>query len=88
MNYHPVAPEITDAREPEAIPASAGSLDEMREFIGEILGTAQIYAQLGATYATIGDDKGLEYSILRLVACTRAAFDTLVDLKEKKAARS
>jgi hypothetical protein len=88
MNLQPFAPETPEDREPRFEPAPAGSLDELREFIGESLGMAQIHAQLGAMYAAIGDDKGLEYSILRLVACTRAAFVTLVDLKEKKAARS
>jgi hypothetical protein len=88
MNLQPFSPETPEAREPEFTPAPAGSLDELREFAGESLGIAQVHAQLGASYAAIGDDKGLEYSILRLVACARAAFETLVDIKEKKAARS
>jgi hypothetical protein len=87
MNYHPISHETPEAREPQFTQAPIGSLDELREFIGENLSMAAIYAQLGTDYAGVGDDRGLEYSILRLVAYTRAAYETLVDLKEKKAAR-
>lgn len=75
-------------RDPEFTPAPAGSLDELREFIGESLGMAAIHARIGTDYAGLGDDRGLEYSIRSLVAYTRAAYEALVDLKEKKAARS
>jgi hypothetical protein len=59
-------------------------LDNFREFIGETLAMAQVQAELGATYAAIGDDAGLEYSVRRLVAYTKAAVGTLNDLKAEK----
>jgi hypothetical protein len=52
-----------------------------REFIEENLSMARIQAELGATYAAIGDDTGLEYATRRLVAYTRAVIATLGDLK-------
>jgi hypothetical protein len=59
-------------------------LDNFREFVGETLAMAQVQAELGAKYASIGDDAGLEYSIRRLVAYTKAAISTLDDLKAEK----
>ncbi|WP_375410659.1 hypothetical protein [uncultured Methylobacterium sp.] len=50
------------------------------EFIRDTLAGAQIHAQLGITYAEIGDIAGLNYSARSLVACTRAAVSTLADL--------
>ncbi|GEO18748.1 hypothetical protein [Microvirga aerophila] len=55
-----------------------------REFIHETLAMAQIQAQLGTTYAALGDDAGLEYAMRRLVAYMRAAVDTFKDLKAQK----
>jgi hypothetical protein len=55
-----------------------------REFIAETLSMARIQAELGATYAAIGDDVGLEYAMRRMVAYTRAALRTLTDLKTDK----
>ncbi len=59
-----------------------------REFIEETLSMARIQAELGVTYASIGDDAGLEYAVRRLVAYTRAALGTLNDLRTTKEQRS
>jgi hypothetical protein len=59
-----------------------------REFIEETLSMARIQAELGATYASIGDDAGLEYARRRLVAYTRAALGSLNDLRTTKEQRS
>jgi hypothetical protein len=48
---------------------------------------ARIQAELGVTYASIGDDAGLEYAVRRLVAYTRAALTTLNDLRTTKEQR-
>jgi hypothetical protein len=61
-----------------------GTPEALREFIGEHLSLAALQADLGATYAAIGDDVGLEYAIRRLAAYLRAAIGTLADLKEDK----
>ena len=50
----------------------------------QTLAFAQIQAQLGTTYAAIGDDAGLEYALRRLVAYTRATVAVLSDLKAMK----
>lgn len=63
-----------------------GTPEAYREFIHEALFGAEIQAQLGTTYAAIGDDAGLEYALRRLVAYTRAAFTVLADLKAMKGA--
>jgi hypothetical protein len=60
---------------------SHGTPAAYREFIAENLSLAQIQADLGATYAAIGDDTGLEYATRRLVAYTLAVISTLGDLK-------
>lgn len=73
---------MTDERGKDHI--AHGSPEAYREFIGEMLAMASIQAQLGETYASIGDDAGLEYAIRRLVAYVRASRDTLLDLKEMK----
>lgn len=57
------------------------------EFIRETLAGAQIHAQLGITYAEIGNIAGLNYSARSLVACTRAAISTLADLNALNALR-
>ncbi len=64
-----------------------GTPDAYREFIGETLDMARIQAELGVTYASIGDDAGLEYALRRLVAYTRAALGTLNDLRTTKEQR-
>jgi hypothetical protein len=61
-----------------------GTPDALRDFIGEHLALAALQAELGATYAAIADDAGLEYAVRRLVAYTRAAIGTLADLKGHK----
>ena len=63
---------------------SHGTPEAYREFIAETLCMVRIQAELGETYAGIGDDAGLEYAMRRLVAYTRAALGTLADLKTEK----
>jgi len=63
------------------LPAPIGSTQELREFALESLGLAAIQAQLGAQYADIGDDAGLEYAVRKLVAYTRLAIGVVGDLK-------
>ncbi|WP_262299708.1 hypothetical protein [Microvirga sesbaniae] len=67
--------------------APHGSPWAYREFIEETLNMARIQAELGVTYASIGDDAGLEYTVRRLVAYTRAALTTLNDLRTTKEQR-
>ena len=61
-----------------------GSPAALREFIAESLSMVVIQAQLGGTYAGIGDDTGLEYAVRKMVAYTRAVLGTLADLQEAK----
>ena len=68
-------------------PAPIGTADELREFAAENLQLARIQADLGATYAEIGDDPGLEYATRKLVAHTRAVVATVADLKALKQAK-
>jgi hypothetical protein len=64
-----------------------GTPAALREFIGECLTMVRVQAELGEQYCGIGDDIGLEYSIRRLVAYTKAAPATLADLREMKRER-
>jgi hypothetical protein len=61
--------------------APIGSRQELREVALESLGMAAIQAQLGAQYAHIGDDAGLQYAVRKLVAYTRLAIGVVGDLK-------
>lgn len=70
--------------EPTRQQVAHGTPDAFREFIAETLAMAQIQANLGTTYAEIGDDMGLEYAVRRLVAYTRTALATVNDLREEK----
>jgi hypothetical protein len=65
--------------------AAIGTLNAYREFIAGTMASAGVHANLGVTYAEIGNDAGLDYAIRCLVACTRAAVSTLSDLKAVKA---
>ena len=65
--------------------AALGTPDAYREFIAHALGRAEILANLGQTYAEIGDDAGLDYSIRSLAAYIQTAVSTLADLKALKA---
>lgn len=58
-----------------------GSPDAYRELIYNSLAMAAIRAQLGTTYAEIGDDAGLHYVIRNLVGYARTAVGTFKDLK-------
>jgi hypothetical protein len=66
-------------------PAPIGSREELREFIGENLQMVGIQAELGTTYAAIGDDVGLSYAVRRLATYTKAILATLADLQAKGA---
>ncbi|HEY8381585.1 MAG TPA: hypothetical protein VIL09_05475 [Microvirga sp.] len=68
-------------------PRFHGTPEALRDFIGETLFLARIQADLGVTYAEIGDDIGLEYTTRRLTAYVRAALATLKDLRKDKEAR-
>jgi hypothetical protein len=62
-----------------------GTPEAYREFIRESLTLAQLYADLAATHAAIGDDVALGYSLKCLVAYLRAATAVFKDLKNMKA---
>ncbi|EIM26834.1 hypothetical protein [Microvirga lotononidis] len=61
-----------------------GTPDAYRQYLAEVLWFAQIQADLGSTYAAIGDDAGLEYAVRRLVAYLRSVIAALSDLKTMK----
>jgi hypothetical protein len=65
-------------------PASMSSRAELREFIAEHLALARIQAELGITYAEIGDDVGLDYALRRHAAYMRAVIETFRDLQAGK----
>ena len=65
-----------------------GTPAAFREFAADALTMASIQAELGRTFAEIGDDVGLEYALRRATAYFRCALGALHDLKEAKAARS
>ena len=54
----------------------------LREFIGEHLDMARMQAEFGVTYAAIGDDVGLDYTLRQLVARIRAVLPVLKELRE------
>jgi hypothetical protein len=64
--------------------APYGSPEAYRESIAEHLAMTRIQAELGITYAQIGDDVGLAYTARRLVAYFKAALGDLNDLQESK----
>jgi hypothetical protein len=61
---------------------SHGTPAAFRAYIHEMAGLAAIQAELAMMYAELGDDTGLEYATRRWVAYTRAAVDTLKDLRK------
>lgn len=61
-----------------------GSPEASRQFIAEALEMTRIQADLGVTYALIGDDAGLAYTARRLVAYFKAALGALSDLQASK----
>ena len=63
------------------IPAPCGSVAELRAFLGETMALSAVHAELAETYATLGDDRGLEYAMRCFAASSKAAFDSLIDLK-------
>ena len=86
-----LAPITSDGSEGfrPSLSAPCGSVAELRAFIGETIGLAAVHAGLAETYASLGDDAGLEYAMRRFAAYSKAAFATLADLKAvKKGGRS
>jgi hypothetical protein len=63
-----------------------GTPEAYREFIYDMLFGVYIHAEVAASFATAGDDTGLEFALRRLVAHTRAACKTFKDLKVMKEA--
>jgi len=63
------------------IPAPCGSVAELRGFIGETMALAVVQAELAGTYATLGDDRRLEYAMRCFAASSKAALHTHADLK-------
>ena len=59
-----------------AISAPCGSIAELRAFIGETMALAAVHADLAETYATLGDDRGLEYALRCFAASSKAALET------------
>ena len=60
---------------------SHGTPAAFREHIHEAVSRAAIQAEIAMQYAELGDDAGLEYAILHLVAYTKTALATVADLK-------
>lgn len=65
-------------------PTSAISNAARREWIAELLWKVGMHADLGTTYAELGDDAGLGYTMRKLIAHARAARDTFQDIKASK----
>ena len=63
------------------IQAPCGSTAELRAFLGETMALAAVHAELAGTYATLGDDRGLEYAMRCFAGSSKAALETLADLK-------
>ena len=63
------------------IPDPCGSTAELRASIAETMALASVHAELAGTYATLGDDRGLEYAMRCFAASSKAAVETLADLK-------
>ena len=63
------------------ISAPCGSAAELRAFIGETIGLAAVHAGLAETYASLADDKGLDYALRCFAASSKAALQTFADLK-------
>jgi hypothetical protein len=61
---------------------SHGSPAALREFIAENIFLAGMQTELICTYASLGDDKGMEYALRRFTAYAKAALSTLSELKE------
>lgn len=67
---------------PRKVPARS-PLADLREFVHENLALAGVQAELGRTYAELGDDHGLEYALRRFAAHAKAALATFADLKAR-----
>jgi len=65
---------------------SHGTPEAYREFIHEMAGLAKIQAEMVMKYAEIGDDTGLSYAARQWLAYTKAAVETLKDLRSLKQA--
>lgn len=62
-----------------------GTPDALREFIAENIHLASIQGEIVQRYASLGNDAGLEYALRCFAAYSKAAFDTLADLKRENA---
>jgi hypothetical protein len=80
MNEHLLANGGADTVR-ASISAPIGSVAELRAVIGETIGLAAVHASLAETYASIADDTRLEYALRRFAASSKAALQTLADLK-------
>ena len=50
------------ALQADLVPTPSGTVAELRAFLGETMALAAVHAELAETYATLGDDRGLEYA--------------------------
>jgi hypothetical protein len=64
-----------------SLSAPCGSAAELRAFIGETIGLAAVHAGIAGTYASLANDKGLEYALRCFAASSKAALQTFTDLK-------
>lgn len=58
-----------------------GTRAALFDFIGENMAMARVQAELGVTYASIGDAAGLEYATRRMVAYVKAIIPTVKELR-------
>lgn len=70
---------MSDSRAAHGTPAA------LREFVAECLHMSAFYAGMGVDYAAVGDDKLLEVSLKKSVACTRQAVSVMKMLAEANA---
>ena len=68
--------------------AQQGTMDLCSEDIAWLLEQASVYADLGAAYASLGDEADLAYSLWNLFAYTKAVVGVVHDLKEFQRQRS
>jgi hypothetical protein len=63
---------------------ASGSLSAIRSEIADWMEMARIYAEMGSTYAQIGDDALLQESFARVLGAYRQALNWHVRLKDAK----
>ena len=72
---------------PDTVPFH-GTDEPLLDHVHECMNGARIQAELGLTYAQIGDVIGLEYATRNLVAYVKAAIPSVKDLKASREARA